>query len=104
MHTLAPRDFQALAQQPRTFLLDVRLPHEVALVTLPDAVNIPLHELAARAGEVPLDHRIAIYCHHGVRSAQAARILERLGHADVSHLEGGIEAWADTIDPAMLRY
>lgn len=104
MRTLAPHEFRTLMQQPQAYLLDVRLPDEVAHVALPNAVNIPLHELAAHAGEIPQNRAIAIYCHHGVRSAQAGWMLERLGHRDVSHLEGGIHAWADTIDPTLPRY
>lgn len=105
MQTLSPSRFRDLMMQAHTRLLDVRLPDEVARVALPGALNIPLHELAGRAeAEVPRHVAVAIYCHHGVRSAQAAAMLERMGYADVSHLAGGIDAWADILEPALPRY
>lgn len=105
MQTLSPSQFRDLMTQAHTCLLDVRLPDEVERVALPGALNIPLHELAGRArAELPHQVPIAIYCHHGVRSAQAAALLERLGYADVSHLAGGIDAWADILEPALPRY
>lgn len=104
MQTLPPRLFQELMQAPDTLLLDVRTPEEVEIATLPGALNIPLHELAARLGEIGQAAAIAIYCHHGVRSEQAARLLERQGRTAVSHLEGGIDAWSVQIDPTVARY
>jgi len=83
-------------------LLDVREQWEVALVSLPGAVHIPLGELEQRLAELPHEPIIA-YCHHGIRSAQARDLL--LAHGfDASHLEGGIDAWARDRDPGMARY
>ena len=44
------------------FLLDVREPSEVAEWAIPGAVNIPLGELAARAGEIPRDEEVVVVC------------------------------------------
>lgn len=104
MQTLAPHAFQTYLQQPDTLLLDVRTPEEVALATLPGALNIPLHELPARAADIGQPRAIAVYCHHGVRSEQAARWLQRQGHAEVAHLQGGIDAWSLQLDGAVPRY
>ena len=73
--------------------LDVREPDEFRAGRLPEAVHIPLGELAARASELPRDRPIVAYCGHGERAASAASILERAGHAAVSNLCGGIGAW-----------
>ncbi|MGQ0696746.1 MAG: rhodanese-like domain-containing protein [Panacagrimonas sp.] len=104
MRTLPPKTFQRLIREPVVQLLDVRMPHEVELVSLPGALNIPVHELPHRLAEMATDRPVAIYCHHGVRSEHAALLLEQQGFADVSHLEGGIEAWTDEIDPTLPRY
>lgn len=104
MQTLSPPMFQALMQTPGTLLLDVRTPEEVEIATLPGALNIPLHELPQRMQDIGRPAAIAVYCHHGVRSEQAARLLERAGHTGVAHLAGGIEAWSAQIDPALPRY
>lgn len=103
MQTLDPTAFKALVDSGAT-LLDVRMPEELEFAAIDGAVNIPLGELAARAGELNPAAQIAILCHHGVRSEMAGRILERQGFSQVSQLAGGIDAWAAMIDPDMPRY
>ena len=44
------------------FLLDVRNPQEIAVESVPGAINIPLPELRARLGELPGDREIAVIC------------------------------------------
>ena len=73
-------------------LLDVRGPMEVAEGALPGAVNIPLHQLRARAGELPRDRRIVVYCHQGLRGYVGERILKQLGF-DAVNLSGGYLTW-----------
>lgn len=104
MENLSPQQFQQHLLQDGVVLLDVRLPEEVEVASLSGAVNIPLHELPARHAELGQPAALAIYCHHGVRSQQAARFLERQGYPNVSHLEGGIDAWSSEIDPSVARY
>jgi rhodanese-related sulfurtransferase len=88
------------------YLIDVRQPWEHDLVRLPDDVLVPLDQLAERFDEVapPAGAFVVTYCHHGVRSINAAVILERLGHAQVASLAGGIDAWSQLIDPTVQRY
>ena len=43
-------------------------------------------------------------CHHGVRSMSAAFYLQEAGLPRVKSLSGGLENWALTVDPAMIRY
>ena len=88
----------------RLQLVDVRQPEEWALVRLPDAILIPLDELTTRLHEIDTERPVVLYCHHGVRSELAGRILERSGHTDVAHLVGGIDAWSRVIDPGLPRY
>ena len=88
------------------FLLDVRQPSENERARLPGSVLIPLNELAARAAEIPDDPQTVIvaYCHHGIRSLNAAVFLRRLGHENVRSLAGGIDAWSCDVDPQVPRY
>jgi rhodanese-related sulfurtransferase len=87
------------ATQARTSLiegavaLDVREPDEFAGEHIPEALHIPLGELARRAGELPADRPVVAYCGHGERAATAISILERAGHTTLINLEGGITAW-----------
>ena len=78
------------------YLVDVRQPWEHELVRLADDVLVPLDQLAEHYDEIapPEGALVVTYCHHGVRSINAAVMLERLGHARVASLAGGIDAWS----------
>lgn len=103
---IQPSELVELQKQQSVYLLDVRLPVEHEFVALPDSVLIPLQELSTRWNEVQLkpDDKLVIYCHHGVRSWQAAVFLEQQGFSNVYSLKGGIDAWALEINTRMKRY
>jgi NADPH-dependent 2,4-dienoyl-CoA reductase/sulfur reductase-like enzyme/rhodanese-related sulfurtransferase len=61
------------------FLLDVRNPPELAVESIPGALNIPLPELRARLGELPRDREILVTCRSGQRAYYATRILLQNG-------------------------
>jgi adenylyltransferase/sulfurtransferase len=88
------------------YLVDVRQPWEHELARLPDDILVPLDELAERADEItpPAGALVVAYCHHGIRSLNAAAILMQLGHDKVASLAGGIDAWSQLIDPSVARY
>ena len=87
-------------------LLDVRQPWEHQMARLPDSLLIPLQELDERLDEVapPVGTLVIAYCHHGVRSLNAAALLEGHGIAAVASLAGGIDAWSQRIDAHVPRY
>ncbi len=66
---------EMLGRGERPFLLDVRGYGEHETVALPGSELIPLPELAERLDEVPRDHDVVAYCHHGIRSKSAAALL-----------------------------
>ena len=61
------------------FLLDIREPVELAVESVPEAVNIPLGQLRARLGELPRDREIHVICRSGQRAYYATRILLQHG-------------------------
>lgn len=85
-------------------LLDVRESEELALCRLDGVTHIPLGELTVRAVELDPQRAVVCICHHGIRSANAAAYLERLGFERVANLQGGMERWAVDVDPQMARY
>lgn len=87
-------------------LLDVRQPEEHAFVALANSTLIPLGELMMRVDEIEewKSDEIVIYCHHGIRSAQAVAQLRAMGFADVHNLSGGIDRWTSEVDPKLPRY
>ena len=50
------------------------------------------------------NYHFDVYCHHGMRSFQATRILKGMGYKKVRNLAGGIDAWAAKYDEKMPRY
>jgi adenylyltransferase/sulfurtransferase len=93
-----------LTEKMPVVLLDVREEFERQISTLTGSVHIPLPELLERIGELPADRKIIAYCRNGIRSQEAARLLQLHGHSDVRHLEGGINAWAAIVDPSIPVY
>jgi phage shock protein E len=69
-------------------VVDVRTPAEFRTGAYRGAINVPLQELSAKLGRIPKDRPVVVYCASGSRSAWAARILRRAGHADVSNAGG----------------
>ena len=71
-------------------IVDVRTQDEFLDGAYPGAVNIPVHELAVRLGELPKNVPVVLYCASGARSAAAAQLLRRSGYPDVVNA-GGLE-------------
>jgi NADPH-dependent 2,4-dienoyl-CoA reductase/sulfur reductase-like enzyme/rhodanese-related sulfurtransferase len=75
------------------FLLDVRQPVELAVESVPGAVNIPLGVLRSRLGELPRDQEIHVICRSAQRAYYATRILLQHGFK-ARNLSGGMLARA----------
>jgi rhodanese-related sulfurtransferase len=88
----------------RVFILDVREQSEISLAPFPGATHIPMGDIPSRLTELDPDLEIVVVCHHGVRSAQVAMYLARMGFERVLNLSGGIDAWSETADPTTPRY
>jgi adenylyltransferase/sulfurtransferase len=85
-------------------LIDVREPHELEISALPNAVNIPLGQLAARLSELDSAEEMVIFCKSGGRSARGLELLVSAGFKKVKNLKGGINAWAREVDPNLPLY
>ena len=85
-------------------LVDVREPHEYEIARIPGARLIPLGELPSRLHELDSADHIVVHCHHGARSQKAYELLRHAGFGRLHVLAGGIDAWAEHIDPRLPRY
>ena len=86
--------------------LDCREQDEYDRVRIEGSVLLPMSQIAQRASELN-DHRdsdIIIHCHHGGRSMQVAMWLRQQGFSKAQSMAGGIDAWAQQVDPTMARY
>jgi NADPH-dependent 2,4-dienoyl-CoA reductase/sulfur reductase-like enzyme/rhodanese-related sulfurtransferase len=67
------------ADSEGAFLLDVREPFELAVESVPGALNIPIGQLRERLGELPRDREIHVVCRSGQRAYYAVRVLLQHG-------------------------
>jgi rhodanese-related sulfurtransferase len=85
-------------------LLDVREPWEYQTCRIEGSTLAPMNTIPARAQELDPGTETVVICHHGARSFQVALFLERNGFSNLYNLQGGINAWADQVEPTMPRY
>jgi rhodanese-related sulfurtransferase len=103
---VTPKELKAMRDSGREIrLVDVREQDEWNTVHIEGAELIPLSQFQRLGPEKlePFDD-IVLYCHHGMRSAQAQGYLKSQGYANVLNLTGGIDAWSLQVDPALKRY
>jgi rhodanese-related sulfurtransferase len=85
-------------------LLDVREPSELLISTLPDSLHMPMQTIPTHWQTLPQDQRMIVFCHYGIRSRMVVEFLQAQGFNNVFNLDGGIDAWAQEIEPEMRRY
>jgi sulfur-carrier protein adenylyltransferase/sulfurtransferase len=94
---------QRLDRGDDLFVLDVREPHEYQIANIGGHL-IPLNDLPKRVSELDSSKDIVVHCKMGGRSAKAADFLRQSGFSRVHNLAGGINAWAERIDPKVPKY
>ncbi len=89
-----------------TFLVDVREPAEWEIVKIPGATLIPKDEILRgdALSRLPQDKQIVMYCKTGVRSAETLAAVKGAGFSDAVHVQGGVTAWVNQIDPSLPSY
>ena len=95
---------EQIDKDERLLILDVREKEEYQLCRIPGAKLIPLKEIPKRFTEINTSENIVVYCHSGIRSAQATLFLKKKGYSNVKNLIGGIDSWSINIDPDVARY
>ena len=101
---ITPQETAELLRQGRIKLLDVRSPEEYEIAHVAGSVLVD----QALAQEImqtwSRDTPIVTICHHGMRSLDAAAYLRGHGFLNTKSMRGGIDAWAEQIDPSLPRY
>jgi rhodanese-related sulfurtransferase len=102
---ITPTNVKArLDRGDKLVLIDVREPWEHQLCRIEGAKLIPLGTLAASAQTLPDVDEVICYCHHGMRSLDAAAWLRVQGIEKAKSLAGGIERWSIDVDSKVPRY
>ena len=98
------RQWLANAGRKPPVLLDVREPWEYQTCRIEGSTLAPMNTIPARAQQLDPETETVVICHHGMRSLQVALFLERNGFSKLYNLQGGVNAWANQVEPAMPRY
>ncbi len=85
-------------------LLDVREPHEWEINRIKPARLTPLSKFEQFISELNPEDEIYLYCYKGKRSLTALKQLKENGFKNLHSLAGGIDSWAEEVDPSMPRY
>jgi rhodanese-related sulfurtransferase len=102
---IAPQELkQKLDQSSDVLVVDVREPWETQLGVISGAKLVPLNTIPNNMELFSAAEEIVIYCHHGMRSLNAATWLRSQGVDGARSLTGGIERWSTEIDPKVPRY
>jgi len=85
--------------------IDIREPHERAIVKFPDAKVIPLGQLERRMEELDTSIDAVFLCKIGQRSILGIRTLQDAGYkGKLLNLQDGLNAWARDVDKSMPIY
>lgn len=76
-------------------LVDVRSFDEYKKGRINNSINIPLDQLADNMDKLKKspNKTLLLYCQKGFRSAQAVKILTKLGINSAISIEGGLDEW-----------
>lgn len=100
-------------------LVDVRPAHHFKIVSLPKSLNIPLPSLEARLPEISsalkeeeerkgagsdLSAQLYVICRRGNDSQRAVQHLHKMGFTSARDVVGGLESWAQDVDPNFPTY
>ncbi|MDR3207163.1 MAG: rhodanese-like domain-containing protein [Oscillospiraceae bacterium] len=86
-------------------LIDIREPHERAIVKFPGAKVIPLGQMVRRQEELDPSVDAVFLCKIGKRSVFAIRALQEAGYPGrLLNLEDGVNAWARDVDTSLPQY
>ena len=85
--------------------IDIREPHERAIVKFPDAIIMPLGQLVRRMEELDPGIDSVFLCKIGQRSILGIRALREAGYKGrLLNLQDGLNAWARDVDKSMPVY
>ena len=102
---IAPRDVHELIGRGEKFLfVDVRERWEFETSHIEGATLIPLREIPGHLAKFEDADQVVLFCHHGIRSLDAAAWLRSQGVESARSMAGGIDRWAAEIDPSVPRY
>ncbi len=92
---LGSTEVTLLINREPAMLVDVRSVADFRAGHITNAINIPLDQIEVQINKITSNSKknIIVYCQKGVRSAQAFRLLNKLGLPKLYTIDGGLDAW-----------
>ena len=104
-YELSPQEFKnAMDQDPAAVLVDVRESFEWDICKIEGAKLLPLSSFNPDTCGLNPEDSHYLYCYKGKRSMRALKELKKAGFNKLKNLSGGIDLWAEDIDPDMPQY
>ena len=104
MRQINAAQLAAQLEHENPVLLDVREAWEFEICHIDGSINIPMGQVSPQLEQLQSTSEIVVICHHGIRSQQVINFLQQHSTAALVNLDGGVDAWARAIDPAMPLY
>lgn len=102
---VTPREVsERLVRGEKFLFVDVREKWEYDVSRIETAELISLREIPANIARLEEAGEVVLFCHHGMRSLDAAAWLRSQGVTGARSMAGGIERWSVEIDPRVPRY
>jgi adenylyltransferase/sulfurtransferase len=102
---IEPRELKVKMENgAKVLVVDVREPWEHQIASIAGATLVPLNSLPANLKMFEGAEEVVIFCHHGMRSLNAAAWLRSQGVDGARSLTGGIERWSTEIDSNVPKY
>ena len=95
---------ERLERGDKILFVDVREKWEYETSHIEGAVLIPLREIPENLQRLAGAREIVFFCHHGIRSLDAAAWVRSQGIEGAQSMSGGIERWTTEVDPLVPRY
>ena len=83
-----------------SIIIDVRTLDEYNSMCIEHSTNIDIqtpNKFLEKVNKIDKNKQIFVYCHSGVRSYNACKILEQFGFKTVYNLIGGISEWSGKV-------
>ena len=102
---ISPAEANAkLAAEPQSKFLDVRTVQERETACVEGFSMLDEGLVQEMVSTWDRETPLVFMCHYGGRSAQAADYFTQQGFQNVFNVAGGIDAWAQSVDPKLVRY
>lgn len=108
-HIVSPQEYASRCATEPHILLDVRERVQFDICSLGGAQNVPLRQLVANKEHFlesleTANLPVYVICRRGIDSQTGAQALIQHGLPSVYHIQGGLHAYAESVDPSFPVY